>query len=259
VHLTHEERRLVTSATRAALDAAGYAHLPVLVGCGAQSTRETVMLCADAARSGGSYALVLPPAYNAAMLSRAALLAYFEDVADVSPLPVLVYNYPAVTAGTDLSSADIVRLAAHPNIVGCKLTCGNTGKLGRIAAATRAATAEDAGSGFMCMGGSADFTLPTLAAGGSGIISGLANVTPKACVELYRAGVQGDRERARAAQAVVARGDWAAIQGGIVGCKAALMRYFGYGGFGRRPLPRGGKATAGMGEWDEVVAFEKKL
>ncbi|KAA6415803.1 MAG: dihydrodipicolinate synthetase [Lasallia pustulata] len=140
VHLTHSERALVTRTTRRALDAAGHHTLPLIVGCGAQSTRETIALCHEALHAGGDYALILPPSYYKASLSTAHLLAFFTDVADASPLPVLVYNYPAATSGTDLDSDALASLAAHPNIAGCKLTCGNTGKLARLAAATDAAT-----------------------------------------------------------------------------------------------------------------------
>src|SRR5205814_329316 len=59
VNLSHAERRLVTAATREALDNAGYHDMPIIVGCGAQSTRETLELCHDAFLSGGDYVLVL--------------------------------------------------------------------------------------------------------------------------------------------------------------------------------------------------------
>jgi 4-hydroxy-2-oxoglutarate aldolase len=160
-----------------------------------------------------------------------------------------------------LNSDVIIELSKHPNIVGCKLTCGNTGKLNRIAAATRAATVSDPGSGFMCMGGSVDFTLQTLVGGGSGIIGGMANIAPKACVkliELYEAGRMAEAQRL---QAVVARGDWAAIQGGIIGTKAGLVAHFGYGGYARKPLPRPSKEETHKWReaFDELVAVEKAL
>lgn len=63
VHLTSEERRVVTFETRKALTEAGYTQMPIIVGCGAQSTRETILLCYDAYKNGGDFALVLPPSY----------------------------------------------------------------------------------------------------------------------------------------------------------------------------------------------------
>jgi dihydrodipicolinate synthase/N-acetylneuraminate lyase len=261
VHLSHKERNLITSTTRKALDDAGYGYLPVIVGCGAQSTRETIELCEEAASAGGDYALVLPPAYYQGLFAKDSVKDFFRDVATASPVPVLIYNYPGAVSGMDLSSDVIIELAQHPNIVGCKLTCGNTGKLARIAAATRASTVSEPGSGFMCMGGSVDFTLQTLIVGGSGIIGGMANIAPKACVRLIELFEAGDYAEARKLQAIVARGDWAAIQGGIIGTKAALMAHYGYGGYARKPLPRPAKdETRRWREaFEELVTLERSL
>lgn len=263
VHLSRRERSLVTRATRDALDAGGHAYMPVIVGCGAQSTRECVELCREARDAGGDYALVLPPSYYASLHAAGGrtVLEFFRDVADASPVPLLIYNFPAAAGGIDLTSDQIIELAKHPNVAGCKLTCGNTGKLNRIAAATRAATAADPGSGFMCLGGSADFLLQTLVGGGSGTIAGYANVAPKACVQLARLVDAGDLAAARKLQAVVARGDWAAIRGGIVGTKSAMLSHFGYGGYARKPLPRPNKEEAGRWReaFEETVALERSL
>ena len=183
-------------------------------------------------------------------------------MADASPVPLLVYNFPLAAGGIDLLVGCHRRAGAAPNIAGCKLTCGNTGKAETgIAAATRAATAADPGSGFMCLGGSADFLLQTLVGGGSGTIAGFANVAPKACVELARLADAGEMTAARKLQAVVARGDWAAIRGGIVGTKSAMMSHFGYGGYARKPLPRPNKEEAARWReaFEESVALERSL
>jgi len=261
VHLTREERILVTSTTRKALDEAGFSSLPIVVGCGAQSVRETVQFCKDAYQAGGDYALVLPPSYYKPSYTAASFVEYFQDVATESPIPIIIYNYPGAVAGVDLDSDTIIKLAKHPKIVGCKLTCGNTGKLNRIANAVNAATAADVGSGWMCMGGSADFTLQTMIAGGSGVITGLGNVVPKACVRVYDLYAEGKVEEAQKLQAIVARGDWGVIAGGITGTKSALQTYFGYGGYPRRPLPKPSKEDVARYETalKEVVELENSL
>ena len=261
VHLTHQERQQVTRTTRKALNDAGFGSLPVIVGCGSQSTRETIELCREALASGGDYALVLPPSYYKPSHKSDTIVEYFRDVADESPIPIIIYNYPAAVAGIDLTSDVISELSKHPNIVGCKLTCGNTGKLARIAAATNAATPDDAGSHFMCLGGSADFTLQTLIVGGSGIICGIGNVAPKACVKIVDYFAAGKLAEAKKLQTVVAHGDWAAISGGIVATKSALDTYFGYGGIARRPLPRVTKPEAAVfaSDFKEIVDLEKTL
>ncbi|KAI4182453.1 MAG: hypothetical protein L6R41_005964 [Letrouitia leprolyta] len=261
VHLTHQERKLVTKASRNALDNAGYQSLPIIVGCGSQSTRETIELCREAMTSGGDYALVLPPSYYKAMYKPESLVEFFKEVAEASPIPILIYNYPGAVAGIDIDSDVITKLAEHPNIVGCKLTCGNTGKLGRIASTVHAVTPSESGSGFMCMGGSADFTLQTLVVGGSGIIGGLGNIAPRACVRIIELYKTGKMDEAKKLQAIVARGDWAAISGGIVGTKSALETYYGYGGFARKPLPRPTEQEAikYAAGFKELVELEKSL
>jgi 4-hydroxy-2-oxoglutarate aldolase len=254
VHLSHAERSLITKTTREALDTAGFSHVPVIVGTGTQSTRETIELCKEAGRDGGSHVLVLPPAYYGSLLSTEHIIRHFEQVADASPLPVLIYNFPGACAGLDLSSDTILALAQHPNICGTKLTCGNTGKLARVMGGTL-------GSDFRVFGGSADFLVQGLAVGGHGVVAGLANVAPKACLELVRLWNGGHHDAARKLQYVVARGDWAAIQGGFVSVKTALQRYEGYGGKPREPctLPEGGKLKAQEDGFAELIKAEKSL
>lgn len=263
VHLSHQERKIVTESTRLALDQGGFPTLPIIAGCGAQSVRETVELCQEAYAAGADYALVLPPSYYKPLHSSDTNVDFFTTVADRSPIPIMIYNFPGAAGGVDLDSEIISFLAKHPNIVGCKLTCGNTGKLARVAAATSALSSDnpDSPSGFMCLGGSADFTLQALVVGGSGVICGVGNISPKACVQVFNLYVCGQLAKAKEAQAIVARGDAAAIKGGIVGTKSALQSFYGYGGVARQPLPRPGKADTERyrESFRELVEYEESL
>jgi len=265
VHLTHSERQTVTATTRSALTSAGFSHLPVLVGCGAQSVRETIQYCREAYAAGGDYALVLPPSYYAPLFSPSAssVIEFFTTVADQSPIPLIIYNYPGAVSGLDLSSDIIIQLSTHPNIVGVKLTCGNTGKLNRIVAATKSAKPQSSSTAppFLVLGGSADFTLQSLVGGGHGILAGLANIAPKACIEIMRLYKENRISEALKVQEIVARGDWTAIQGGIVSTKAGMESWLGYGGYGRSPLPR--PTSDENAKWKEgfreLIALEKSL
>ncbi|OHF02974.1 dihydrodipicolinate synthetase [Colletotrichum orchidophilum] len=261
VHLDHEERQNINRTTRAALDSAGKTELPLIVGCGAQSTRETIQLCKEAGASGGDYALVLPPAYYGGLLTTDHILQHFREVADASPVPILIYNYPGACSGLDLNSDTIINLSSHPNIVGVKLTCGNTGKLARIAAATAAKKGDGNAIPFRTFGGSVDFTLQTLVVGGHGIIGGTGNIAPLACVKLMKLWDEGKLAEARELQAVVARGDWTAIQGGFVSVKAALQEYYNYGGLPRKPctLLEGERLTKQIDGFSELIKAEKAL
>ncbi|KAG6011473.1 L-threo-3-deoxy-hexylosonate aldolase [Claviceps lovelessii] len=238
VHCTREEKLAVLRATREALDEAGFTSTPIILGATEGSVRGTLELTRLAADAGADYTMLLPPSYYRAQVDEETIRNYFTDVADESPLPVIIYNYPGAASGIDLDSDLLIRLGDHPNIVGTKFTCGNTGKLTRVALGTIAKTPFQEGTGFMAFGGLCDFTFQTLASGGSGIIAGGANLMPKICARVWNLYVEGDRERAEALQKVLSRGDWPLTKAGVAGTKAALQAFHNYGGYPRRPLKR---------------------
>lgn len=238
VHLSREEKVLITREARLALDDAGYSHIPIMVGASENSIRGTVELCNLLAEAGGEYALLVPPSYYRYAMDEAALYEYYTKVADGSQIPIVLYNYPGAVAGIDMDSDLIIKLAKHPNIVGTKFTCGNTGKLTRVALATNAVTAKSEGSGYMAFGGMADFTMQTAASGGSGIIAGGANVIPKVCVKVWNLWAEGKYDEAIALQKLLSKGDWVLTKSAIPGTKSAIESYYGYGGYPRRPLKR---------------------
>ncbi|MCJ1442125.1 MAG: L-threo-3-deoxy-hexylosonate aldolase [Stictis urceolatum] len=238
VHLTREERTMVTKATREALDNAGFSHIPVICGASEQSIRGTIQLCKEGAAAGASYALIVPPSYFRAAMDESRLEEYFIGVADGSPIPLILYNYPGAVAGIDMDSDFIIKVSQHPNIVGTKFTCGNTGKLTRVALATDALTTTSQGSGYMALGGMADFTLQTAVSGGSGIIAGGANVLPRTCVKVWQLWQEGKLEEAMQLQKVLSKGDWVLTKAAVPGTKQAIQFGYGYGGYPRRPLRR---------------------
>lgn len=260
-HCTREEKMAVTQATREALDAAGFTETPIIVGATEGSVKGTIELCKLSEKAGGDYVLLLPPSYFRGLMDEEAVYNYFIAVADGSPLPLILYNYPGAVAGIDMDSDILIRLAEHPNIIGTKFTCGNTGKLTRVALATNAKTPASEGSGYMAFGGMCDFTVQTLASGGSGIIAGGANVMPKVCAKVWNLYAEGKTDEAIALQKVLSRGDWFLTKAAIAGTKGAIQSYFGYGGYPRRPLKRLDKArTAAIEEGiREVMEVEKSL
>ncbi|KAI1645087.1 aldolase [Daldinia loculata] len=242
IHCTRDEKVAVTRATREVLDAAGFTTTPIIVGATEGSVKGTIELCKESAAAGGDYVLLLPPSYFRAQMDEEAIVGYFTAVADGSPLPIVLYNYPGAVAGIDMDSDLLIKLAEHPNIIGTKFTCGSTGKLTRVALATNAKTPTSEGSGYMAFGGICDFTVQTLVSGGSGIIAGGANVMPKLCVKVWNLYVEGKIDEAIALQKVLSRGDWFLTKAAIAGTKQAIQTYFGYGGYPRRPLKRLEKA-----------------
>jgi dihydrodipicolinate synthase/N-acetylneuraminate lyase len=233
VHLSRRERRAITEAVADAVRHEAADHhvsnhpVPVIAGCSAQSVRETLELCREAREAGATHALVLPPGYYRGILGAEGVVGYFEEVAERAALPVVVYNFPAAANGVDLDSDVLLRLARHPRIVGVKLTCGNTGKLARVAEGWPAAKG---GRGeFFVGGGSADFILQGLVVGAHGTISGFANLAPRACVRIGELFEEGRLEEARELQHEVAKGDWLAIRYGFLGVKAAMPIFHGPG------------------------------
>ncbi|KAA8908202.1 hypothetical protein FN846DRAFT_680214 [Sphaerosporella brunnea] len=261
VHLSRAEKSLVTKATREALDAAGFTHVSVMVGCSEQSVRGTIELCKEAHAAGGDSTLLISPSYYRYAMTNETLYDFFMKVADGSPIPIVIYNYPGAVAGIDLDSDLILKLSEHPNIVGTKFTCGNTGKLARVALAKNAVTATSPGSGYVAFAGMADFLLQGLLVGGSGVIAGGANVAPKACVQVYRLFAEGKLEEARQAQLKLSKGDWILSKAGIPGTKSAIQSYFGYGGYPRAPLSRISEAQVQQIKDDikELMEWEMSL
>ncbi|CAK7565602.1 MAG: hypothetical protein SEPTF4163_003524 [Sporothrix epigloea] len=175
--LTREERRATLEIARATVGP----NFPIMAGVSGHSTAQVLEYLDDAKKAGADYGLLLPPAYFGAKASPPAMLArFFDDVAAATPLPLVIYNFPGVTAGIDLDSDAIANLARrHPGVVvGVKLTCGSVAKVTRLAA-------ELPPTQFTIYGGQADFLVGGLASGSGGCITAFGNVFPKTAVRIY--------------------------------------------------------------------------
>lgn len=219
--LTAPERKAVIANAVQAVAKLNKPDYPIVAGISAQSTHETILNARDAAEAGASFALLLPPSYWAKALSSDAHLAYFRAVADASPIPVVVYNFPGVTSGVDLDSDQIAALAAHPNISAVKLTCGNVGKLVRL-------TSQFSHAQFGVFGGSSDYLLPALQSGASGCVTGMGNIFPGATAAVYDLWKAGRVDEARRLQDVVANAEWACKKG-ISNTKYGAWYFLGRG------------------------------
>jgi 4-hydroxy-2-oxoglutarate aldolase len=93
-HLLHDERVALIKAARRALDAAGLREMPIVSGTGAGSLKETLLLTNQAAEAGADYSIVIASGYFAGALAndKEALKAFWREVAENSPIPVLIYN-----------------------------------------------------------------------------------------------------------------------------------------------------------------------
>ncbi|KAG8946527.1 hypothetical protein FRC04_011585 [Tulasnella sp. 424] len=266
--LTFEERAELVKATRSVLDDNGFTQVPIIVGITGGSTQETVKLAIQANEAGGDYVISLPPSYFASNMTIDALEAFFTELADKSPLPVVIYSFPGVSSGLELPSESIHRLARHENIVGIKQTDHNVGKMSRISYQN---------PGFAVFAGASDYLLGALAVGVHGAITGIGNIFPKLVVDFYNEcqKVFGPNPSSAASSTALAEtikklqvyqgqisvAETVIIAGGIPSTKYACQHYLGWGGPPRRPVPESPKEVKVRVEegFKELADLEKKL
>jgi 4-hydroxy-2-oxoglutarate aldolase len=132
IMLSDQERRDVLKTARAA--AAPYKVL--IAGTGVESAIETLRLTEYAAELGYDIAMVRTPHYYKKQMLPANMLAFYRTVADRSPLPVIIYNFPPAT-GYDIPAELVIELAEHPNLIGIKESSGDVEKVRKMVEATR--------------------------------------------------------------------------------------------------------------------------
>jgi 4-hydroxy-tetrahydrodipicolinate synthase len=164
--------------------------VPVIAGCGSNDTKRTIETVQRAKEAGADSALVVTPYYNKP--TPEGLFRHFEAVAKQGGLPVVLYNVPSRTS-VDMLADTVARCAKVPGIVGIKEASGNVVRVAEIQAA---GVPQD----FVIVAGDDMFTLPTLAMGGHGVISVVANIAPAAMAGLCDAFVAGDLGKAQRAQ-----------------------------------------------------------
>jgi dihydrodipicolinate synthase/N-acetylneuraminate lyase len=108
----------------------------LIAGTGVESARETLHLTEYAAELGYDVAMVRTPHYYKKQMQPANILAFYRTVADRSPLPVIIYNFPQAT-GYDIPAEVVVELAGHPNLIGIKESSGDVEKVRRMVEGTR--------------------------------------------------------------------------------------------------------------------------
>ena len=221
--LDPDEYRVLVAATRKALPAGK----TLLVGTGAEATRQAIALSKIAADAGADAVVVRAPAYFGPVSPPESLIAYFRDVADASPVPVLVYNMPKFTHVT-IAPAMLEQLRDHPNIAGSKDSSGDTNNL----AAYRKAVPS-----WPVLSGSAGILAAALELGCAGGIVGVACFAPAPCVALVAAFRAGDKSRAAALQEQLKPLDREIVgKLGPAGVKAAMDAAGYHGGPVRPPL-----------------------
>lgn len=159
--------------------------IPVIAGTGANATREAITLTAKSAGLGVDACLLVTPYYNKP--GQEGLYQHYKAIADAVDIPQILYNVPGRTA-CDMTDETSLRLAEIPNIIGLK---DATGDLERAAWLIKHKPA-----GFALYSGDDASAMEFVLAGGDGVISVTANVTPAAMHEMVMAARSGNRQQA---------------------------------------------------------------
>ncbi|QSW99980.1 dihydrodipicolinate synthase family protein [Haloterrigena alkaliphila] len=201
--------------------------LPVVAGTGFEGFEPTLETTERAAAAGADAALVVTPSYYGS--DDAALESYYRDLADESPIPVILYSVPKFT-GRALAPETAAALAAHENVAGIKDSSGSLESIQRLVSLT----SDDE---FSVLVGSGSAYAAGLAAGADGGVLALANVAPARASEIYRLERDGKTDAARELNAaLVELNRLVTAEYGVAGVKAALEVRGRPAGDPRRPL-----------------------
>jgi 4-hydroxy-tetrahydrodipicolinate synthase len=160
--------------------------VPIMAGCGANSTAEAIELARYAKKVGADCQLQVVPYYNKP--SQEGLYQHFKAIAEaVDGLPMVLYNVPGRTVA-DMQHDTVLRLAKVPGIIGIKEATGNIERAQWLI--------REAPKGFAIYSGDDGTAVALMLCGGQGNISVTANVAPRLMSALCAAAVAGQREQA---------------------------------------------------------------
>lgn len=160
--------------------------VPIMAGCGANSTVEAIELARYAQKVGADCQLQVVPYYNKP--TQEGLYQHFKAIAEATgDLPMVLYNVPGRTVA-DMQHDTVLRLAKVPGIVGIKEATGNIERAQWLI--------KEAPAGFAIYSGDDPTAVALMLCGGQGNISVTANVAPRLMHELCVAAIAGDCKRA---------------------------------------------------------------
>lgn len=200
-----------------------------IAGTGANSTLQTIRQTRRAAEIGADAAIVITPHYFTKPFGQAATqVRHYLAVADASPIPIMIYNFPLNT-GVNLEADTVAKIATHPNVCGIKDSSGNMPQCAQII--------DQTPKNFDVLVGSASALLPALAIGAAGGILALAVISAREFCDVYTLACAGRWDEAKELAVRMMPAD-RGIPGryGIGGLKAALDLQGFFGGPCRPPL-----------------------
>jgi 4-hydroxy-tetrahydrodipicolinate synthase len=159
--------------------------VPIMAGCGGNSTREAIALAKFAKGVGADCQLQVVPYYNKP--TQEGQFQHFKAIAEAVDLPVVLYNVPGRSVA-DMAHDTVLRLAEVPGIVGIKEATGNIERAQWLI--------KEAPKGFSIYSGDDPTAVALMLCGGHGNVSVTANVAPRLMHELCMAAIAGNVARA---------------------------------------------------------------
>ena len=159
---------------------------PVMLGLGGNNTLAVTDAIANTNFDGINGILSVAPYYNKP--NQRGLAQHFKQIADASPVPVIIYNVPGRT-GVNINADTTLQLAEEcPNIIGIKEASGNINQVMQIL--------RNKPNGFAVISGDDALTYPMITLGASGVISVMANALPKEMASMVHYALKGDIKKA---------------------------------------------------------------
>ncbi len=160
--------------------------LPIVYGIGGNVTSKVVEEITKTDLTGVDAILSVCPYYNKP--GKRGVIAHYTAVADASPVPVIMYNIPGRT-GINMTSATVIELAQHPNIIGVKEASCIIEQCMEIF--------RDMPENFLLISGDDVQAVPIISIGGVGVMSVIANAFPGKFTGMVHAALNGDFATAR--------------------------------------------------------------
>ncbi len=182
--LSNEEKSAVVSHIKKV----NAGRLPLVLGVGGNNTSDVVEKLTSLDSDGLTAILSVSPYYNKP--NQQGIIYHYNEVANASPLPIILYNVPGRT-GSNMTASTQLKLAKHPNIVATKEASGNMEQVMSIL--------KDKPTDFLVISGDDALTFPILACGGSGVISVINHIFPRTFSGMVKSALQGDFIAAKAA------------------------------------------------------------
>ncbi|GDX50237.1 4-hydroxy-tetrahydrodipicolinate synthase [Bacteroidota bacterium] len=181
--LSNQEKNAVVSHIKKA----NAGRLPLVLGIGGNNTADVVEQLKNLNTEGLTAILSVSPYYNKP--NQQGIIHHYTEVANASPLPVILYNVPGRT-GSNMTAETQLELAKNTNIVATKEASGNMEQVMTIL--------KNKPADFLVISGDDALTFPILACGGSGVISVINHIFPKTFSGMVKSALQGDFSSAKA-------------------------------------------------------------